>query len=85
MKSKKTTALIKGLETLLEKRGSMTVKEVQLLEEAIRQLEEHDGLTKEERMTSGVLIIQLLMRFLLDPEVSKSLTHLSSHLIDKLL
>ena len=85
MMSDKTMTLIEGLEQLLKNRGSMTVKEVQLLEEVIRHLREHDDLAKEQRMANGMLIVQLLMRFFLDPELSKSLAHLSAHLIDKLL
>ena len=83
--SKTTLALIQGLENMLKNRGSMTVEEVRLLNEVIQYLWEHDNLEGEKKMANGVLIIQLLMRFFLDPEFSKSLAHLSAHLIDKLL
>ena len=85
MASETTMALIRGLEHMLKNRGSMTVKEVQLLEKVIRRLREHDDLEEEQRMTNGIQIIQILMRFFLDPELGKSIAHLSSHLIDKLL
>lgn len=85
MTSETTTTLIQGLEEMLKNRGSMTVKEVQLLEKVIRHLREHDDLEKEQRMANGVLIVQLLTRLLLDPALSQSLAHLSAHLIDKLL
>jgi hypothetical protein len=67
MASKTTMALIQGLEEMLKNRGSMTVKEVQPLKKVIRYLREHDNLGKEERMANGRLIVQLLMRFFLDP------------------
>jgi len=63
----------------------MTVEEVQLLDKVIQYLREHDSLEGEKKMANGVLIIRLLMRIFLDPEFSKSLAHLSAHLIDKLL
>lgn len=85
MMSQKTMALIQGLEEMLKNRGSMTVKEVQLLEKVIRHLREHDDLDKEQRMANGALIVRLLTRFFLDPALSHSLAHLSAHLIDKLL
>jgi hypothetical protein len=85
MASKTTQDLIKGLENMLKDRGSMTVKEVQLLEEVILHLREHDDLESEQRMANGIAIIQLLTRIFLDPAVRQSLVHLSSHLIDKLL
>ena len=85
MRSKTTQDLIEGLENMLKNRGSMTVKEVQLLEEVIGHLREHDDLASEQRTANGMAIIQLLMRFFLDPAISQSLAHLSSQIIDKLL
>ncbi len=85
MASKTTQDLIIGLENMLKDRGSMTVKGVQLLEEVILYLRAHDDLASEQRMANGIAIIQLLTRIFLDPALSSSLAHLSSHLIDKLL
>ena len=80
-----TMALIRGLENMLKDRGSMTVEEVKLLEGVIQYLREHDDLEGEKKMANGLLVTQLLMRFFLDPEFSKTFAHLCSHLIDKLL
>ena len=85
MSTSTTAPLIQGLEKMLKNRGSMTVKEVQLLEEVIAHLKEHDNLEGEKKMANGVLALKILSKFFFDPECSRSLTHLLSHLIDKLL
>lgn len=83
--SQSTKALIEGLQKMLENRGSMTVEEEQLLSEVIKYLEVHDELDGDKKVKSGVLIVQLLLRFMFDPKIGETLAHLISHLIDKLL
>lgn len=84
MKSPSTTALIKGLKQMLENRGSMTVEEVQLLSNVVNHLEEHENLKGDEKLHNGVRIVELLLRFLLNPAISQSLADFTSTLIDKL-
>jgi len=82
--SKTTSALIKGLKQMLKNRGSMTVKEVDLLSSVVDHLEKHEKLKGDERLQNGVTVVELLLRFLMLPGVSESLSHIAS-LIDKLV
>ena len=80
-----TEALVQGLKQMLKNRGSMTVKEVQHLNDVVNHLEKHEKLKGDEKLQNGVTVVEILIRFLLDPEISKSLSQIASDLIEKLL
>jgi hypothetical protein len=79
-----TKALIKGVKKMLKNRGSLTVKEVELLRAVIEFLVKHDTLEGEKRLQNGMTIVRLLIRVLLNPSIGEHLSQMASHLIDKL-
>ncbi|WP_276485769.1 hypothetical protein [Paraflavitalea pollutisoli] len=79
--SKTTKALIDGLNEILKNRGSMTVKECELLRDVIAHLREHDEKKGDERFQNGMRIAELLMRWLTHPLIAEQ----AQNLIDKLL
>lgn len=83
--SKKTQDLIKGLKQMLKNRGSMTVKEVQLVNKVILHLEKHDQLKGEERSRSGIEVVEMLLRIFSIPAISDALAEAATSLVDKLL
>jgi hypothetical protein len=83
--SKKTYALMQGVQQMLKNRGSMTVKEVQILNDVVDHLKKHEKLKGEQKLHNGVTVVELLLRFLLIPEVSEHLSQIASTLIEKLL
>jgi hypothetical protein len=80
-----TSALIKGVKQMLKNRGSLTVKEVQLLRNVVTQLKKHERLKGDEKLRNGVTVVEFLIRFLLNPGVSENLSQIASNLIDKLI
>jgi hypothetical protein len=82
---KKTDSLIKGVKQMLKNRGSMTVKEVQLLEDVIDHLEKHKKLKGDQKFQNGVTVVNLLLRFIMNPGINDKITNIASNLIDKLL
>lgn len=82
--SKSTKALIRGLKQMLKNRGSMTVNDAQLLEDAICELEEDKQLKGVDRSHKKAVVVAILFRFFTDPKVSAELVHLVSRLLDQL-
>lgn len=79
--SKTTRDLKNGLKKL-KNRGSMTVTEIDLLNEVINRLDEYEKLiSKEDKLRSGAIIVDMLLRFLTNP----TFTEYASHVIDKFL
>lgn len=70
---------------MLKNRGSMTVKEVQLLNKVILHLERHDQLKGEERCRNGIEVVEMLLRIFSIPAVSDSLAEAAKNFVDKLL
>jgi len=69
---------------MLKNRGSMTVEDVDLLNDVIRCLKEHEKLKGARNPQAGATIVSLLIRALLDPHISRGILHFVSDLIDKL-
>ena len=82
--SKTTSDLIEGLNQMLKNRGSMTVEDVQLLQDVIDHLKLEEQLKGVDRLQNKWLVVAMLLRLLLDPKIGAELAHLISSLLEKL-
>ena len=77
------TALVQCIEVVISKcRASLTVKEIEMLEDVIHLLHELDQ--KEQRKDQQMLVLILLLRisgFLLNPEVIEKIKNLIHQLL----
>lgn len=81
----KTETLIEGVQKMLKNRGSMTVEEVELLESVVELLKKHEKLKDDKRLKNGIAVVELLLRFLLNPTFSENISQFISNVVDKLL